>query len=131
MKKIFFAASFSITILALSCTKHANDVEDTTPQATIQFLSPLAGAVYRNGDSVNIKATAISTATIHGCDLIIRKANDTAKIYFNHIHDHNTTLQIDSKWKADISNASMEVEIVLYLDHEGHTATKRTAFRMQ
>ncbi|MDB5208278.1 MAG: hypothetical protein JWR72_3353 [Flavisolibacter sp.] len=131
MKKIFFISSSFITLIALSCTKHANDLEETMPRATIQILSPLAGAVYNSGDSVNIKAVAISTASIHGYDLIIRRANDTAQLYFNHVHEHNDTLQIDTRWKAAISNVSLEAEIVLYLDHDGHTGMKKTNFKVK
>ena len=130
MKRILILSLSAIALFFISCSKHADDLEDTTPKATIHFYSPVEGATFSSGDSINITATAISTATVHGYDLIIRKLNDTTKIYSAHIHDHNDTLQVNTKWKATVSNAVLEAEIVLALDHSGHTAAKKTSFRV-
>lgn len=129
MKKIIFFLAIPAFITA--CAKHNDDVEDATPQATIVFGSPAQGAVYNFGDSVLIRGTAVSTATVHGYDLIIRKAPDTAKLYFTHFHDHNDTLLINTKWKADVSGAALQAEVILYLDHDGHTASRKVGFEVK
>ena len=120
------------SIVFLSCTKHKDDIEENIPVSTISFSSPTASSVYQSGDSVLIKATAISTATVHGYDIIIRKASDTTKIFFQHVHDHNDTLYIDKKWKNTMTApANMEAQVILYLDHDGHTGSKKVSFRVQ
>ena len=129
--KTTILTAFIITISIAACTKHANDIEDNTPKATIQILNPTAGTVFSSNDSISIQATAVATATIHGYDIIIRKAEDSAKLYFKHIHDHNDTLAINHKFKPDASNTALQMELVLYLDHDGHTANKKVNFRVQ
>jgi hypothetical protein len=68
---------------------------------------------------------------IHGYDIIIRKGEDTSQIYFRHVHDHKNVLEISHKWKAERGNANLQVELVLYLDHDGHTGNKKVGFRVQ
>lgn len=130
MKKIVSAIILSAFLLA-ACTKHNDDLEDLSPKATIQFESPTAGAFYNLGDSVLIKGTASYTSTIHGYDLIVRKASDTATLFFVHVHEHKADLQINTKWKADVSNANLQAEVVLYLDHDGHTDSRKVGFSVR
>jgi hypothetical protein len=133
--KIIYSLLLLFTISStvfLSCSKHKGDIEENIPVATINFASPTASSVYQKGDSVLIKATAISTATVHGYDIVIRKTNDTTKVFFEHVHDHNDTLIIDKKWKSNLPSATnMEAQVILYLDHEGHTGSKKVSFRIQ
>ena len=129
--KTTIVLAFIIMISMAACTKHANDIEDTSPKSTIQISQPTAGAIFNSSDSISIQAAAVSTATIHGYDIIIRKADDTTKLYFKHIHDHNATLDINHKWKPEISNTALQMELVLYLDHDGHTGNKKVNFRVQ
>ena len=131
MKKILFISLTIISAAMAACSKHRGDIEDTTPRATIQFMNPTDGAVYNANDSVSIRAFAVSTATIHGYDIIIRKADDTTKLYFAHIHDHNDTIQVSKQWKPTVNNTSLQAELVLYLDHDGHTGHKKVNFRIQ
>lgn len=131
MKKLFSIYASVLLVSLIACSKHKDDIEDTVPKATIQFFQPTQGAVYSSSDSVSIQATAIAAATIHGYDIIVRKAEDTAKLYFKHVHDHNDTLHINRKWKPEISNASLQVELVLYLDHDGNTGNKKVNFQVQ
>jgi hypothetical protein len=116
----------------ISCTKHRGDVEQNIPVYTISFSSPTTSSVYRNGDSVAIQAIGISSETVHGYDVIIKKPNDTTKIFFKHVHDHNDTLVINQKWKNNMTAATnLEAQVILYLDHDGHTGTKKTGFKVQ
>jgi hypothetical protein len=133
MKQFFSIIFFIIAVvLLISCTKHKGDIEENLPVATINFESPTLSSVYSNGDSVTIKGTAISTATVHGYDIIIRKVNDTTTLFFKHVHDHNDTLAINQKWKNNLAiAATMEAQVVLYLDHEAHTGTKKAYFKVQ
>jgi hypothetical protein len=48
------------------------------------------------------------------------------------VHDHNDTLLINQKWKNTVTApANMEAQVILYLDHEGHTGTKKAVFKVQ
>ena len=134
MKYIFSSSLLFAAIInaLLSCTKHRGDIEEHIPVATINFFSPVASSIYHSGDSVTIKATAISTETIHGYDVVIKRSNDITKLFFQHVHDHNDTLLINQKWKNTVTApANMEVQVILYLDHEGHTGTKKAVFKVQ
>jgi hypothetical protein len=134
MKNVF-SITFFLTVLTLiffSCTKHKDDTEEHIPAYTINFSSPVSSTPYQFGDSVAIQGTVISTETIHGYDLIIKKANDTSKVFFLHVHDHNDTILLNKKWKNIITGpANMEAQIILYLDHDGHTGTKKATFKVQ
>lgn len=120
-----------------SCSRNDSadaDESEPLPVATLQFSSPVPDAVYNNGDSVTIKATAISTASIHGYDLAIRDTRDTTKsLYFIHIHDHNDTVIVNEKWKTDALNlpANLLAEVSIYLDHDGHTQKAKVGFKVQ
>lgn len=125
-------AFFLCAILLLTaCTKHNDDVEDTSPTANLQFESPVIGAMYNSGDSILIKGSATFTSAMHGYDVIIRKTGDTSKLFFQHFHDHGAALQFKTKWKADIGNASLQAEVVLYLDHAGNTGTQKVGFSVK
>lgn len=125
-----------LCFLVISCDKNDSESEDpeTLPAATIKFSSPPPNAVYNNGDSVAITATAISTESIHGYDLAIRNADDTtSSLYFIHIHDHNDTIHINEKWKSAAASlpANLNAEIIIYVDHNGHTQKEKVGFRVQ
>jgi hypothetical protein len=134
MKQIFnlFAFLNVAGVTFLACTKHNGDVEEYIPTASLAFTSPSQGEVMQGIDSMYIKALAISTATIHGYDVAIRKAGDTTKLFFKHRHDHNDTLYIDCRWKSTLAGlANLEAEIILYLDHNNHTKIAKVPFRVE
>ena len=132
MKYYTYLALFAFILVLNACSKHKGDVEENIPVATIQFHNPTSNGVYHIGDSIAIEATAISSETIHGYDVSVRKAGDTTRYFFEHVHDHNDTLSISSKWKAELeSAATLETEITLVLDHEGHTKTQKVTFQVQ
>jgi hypothetical protein len=88
--------------------------------------------VYAIGDSVTIQATCISANTLHGCDIIIRKTADTTVLYSKHMHDHNDTLTINRKWKAELTEATnLEVIIKAAVNHDGKAVSKKVNFRVQ
>jgi hypothetical protein len=123
-------ALFCITVLA-ACTKHAGDMEETIPAATITFAAPTEGAIYKTGDSVRIQGVAVSSAVMHGCQIAIRNAADTSVVYYaEHVHDHNNTITINHAWKNTLTMATnLQVEVILALDHDGHTGTKTVAIK--
>jgi hypothetical protein len=132
MKNIFSVLAILASLMVASCTKHRDDVPQNIPEYTINFSSPTVSSIYQNGDSVSIQAVGISSETVHGYDIIIKKPNDTTKIFFQHVHDHNDTLFINQKWKNTFTVATnLEAQVILYLDHDGHTGTKKAGFRVE
>ena len=123
---------FLLLLITCACTKHKGDIADHIPVAALTILQPLEGSVFNIGDSIRIQAIAISSETIHGYDVMVKKANDTTTYFSTHIHDHNDTLLIDQKWKASAGKAtSFEAVITLELDHDGHTLTRRAGFSVK
>lgn len=137
MKRLLYLLAITFIAVLVSCTSRHGVEEpkgENIPVATITFSLPTPGTVFSNGDTVTIKATAISTANIHGYDIAIHKAGDaTSTHYFNHIHDHNDTLTINEKLKITIPQlpADLEATVTLVLDHDGHTKKGKVAFRVQ
>jgi hypothetical protein len=80
---------------------------------------------------VLIRCTATATAEMHGCEISIRNAADTAIVYYyEHVHDHNATLAIDKKWKDTLTTAvNLQVAVTAILDHEGHTSTQTVTIK--
>ena len=132
MRAIFFGLFFFSMVSLSSCAKHNGDIVAPPPVAAISFSDPLPGSVFHFGDSVNVQAIAIAKNTVHGYDFSINKRNDTTKLYFKHVHDHNDTLFINQKWANSFSSSTdLEAKILLYLDHEGNTFSKTISFKAQ
>lgn len=128
----FFFSFLIIAFCCISCVKHNGDIEEHIPVSTITFGAPTEGAIQSSKDSVRILATAVSSATIHGYDITIKKPNDTTVYWFKTVHDHNDTITIDQKWKGDFAAPTdLEASITLHLDHEGHTNTKAVRFQLR
>lgn len=134
---LYICSTASLVIIAAGCRKHQMNKEGIPPEipvATISFSSPTPGMIFKNGDTVHIKAIAISTANYHGYDIVIHNAGErSGSYYFNHIHDHNDTLHISEKWKIQVPSTptDLEAELSLVLDHEGHTKKGKVSFRVE
>jgi hypothetical protein len=132
MKRVDLLAIFFMFLVLSACSKHRGDIEETIPSATISLTSPVNDAVYSKTDSILIQGTAVSTAPVHGYDITIKGIGDTTTYFFKHVHEHNDTLSIYQKWKGALEvPVSLEAQLTLYLDHDGHTETKKLAFSVQ
>jgi len=126
-----FLSVFFLSVIA-SCSKHEGDVLAVDPSFSFRFDAPTAGGSYSPGDTVLVRGTAIAPATIHGYELIIKKAGDTTVLYSKGVHDHNDTLLVNEKWKVDITSAeNLEARIIFNLDHDGHTGTSSVVFAIR
>ncbi|RYY41783.1 MAG: hypothetical protein EOO08_01240 [Chitinophagaceae bacterium] len=130
--QLIFRYSFLLLSLA-ACTKHSGDVAaPESPGATLNIAQPLAGSVYHPGDTVRLEALAIAPANIHGYEVEIHRVNDTTKLFYAHVHDHNDTLQISQRWVNDRTSATaLEARITLTLDHDGHQLQRSVSFQAQ
>jgi hypothetical protein len=129
--KAYFIYSLLFSMCLFACTKHNGEIPEPEPKASITISHPLAGAIFDSGDMVHIEGIAIAPLAIHGYDFIVRRANDTSKLYVLNVHAHNDTIIVSQNWKADISNAHLIAELVFHLDHAGNTASKKIAFSVR
>jgi hypothetical protein len=121
-----------LLILISSCTRHHGDFIAPPAKAAVVLSSPLSEQVYSKTDSVAIAGTAIASETIHGYELVIRRVGDASVVYSKQIHDHNDTLRIQEKWKAESSYPmDLELEIRLILDHSGNVFQKKQLFSVR
>jgi hypothetical protein len=126
-----FRAALALCLLLSACEyKKAELIEEIVPEPVITISDPAPGGIYAAGDSLVVKATAISAAILHGFDLAFYRAGSTTPLSFTHIHDHNDTIRIDQKWKPEATGA-LEAEISVYIDHDGHSRKARVAFLVQ
>ncbi|RYY87423.1 MAG: hypothetical protein EOO15_11880 [Chitinophagaceae bacterium] len=130
--QLIFRYGFLLLLLP-ACTRHSGDVAaPESMAATLTIAQPLAGAIFHIGDTVTIEADAIAPATIHGYEVEIHRLNDTTKLFYAHVHDHNDTLQISKRWVNDRSTpVALEARITLTLDHEGHQLQRSVNFQAQ
>lgn len=121
------------TISFFACTKHSGDIYEPIPTATLTFSNLTEGAVIHTGDSVLIQGVAAASAEMHGYEVAVKNADDTAVVYFSqHVHDHGDTLLINQGWKDTLTAAAnLQVEVTLTLDHDGHTSTKTVGIKTE
>jgi hypothetical protein len=124
-----------LTLILINCTQRHDDllqVREAIPTASLTIISPRQDINYTKGDSISVKALAISTDELHGYDIGIYDAGTGVNLYYTHIHDHRDTLLIDEKWKSELGSPSaLAAEVTIYLDHEGHTKKERVNFTIQ
>lgn len=115
-----------------SCKKN---ITTETPVAIINITAPSEGGMVSRNDSVAItgsvavSSSAPAAQTLHGYDIVIRKAGDTTKLFFTHAHAHGTSLLINHKWFNDqAANTQLELETKVYTDHDGTSISKFTRF---
>ncbi len=124
-----YAYILFIAAIVTSCSKHKDDFYPTIPVATVTLSEPVESSVFHPGDTITIKASAVSKTIIHGCDILIKKVNDTTVYFTKHIHDHNDTIIINHKWKNILAApAQLEAQLTFHLDHDGNTAVKKVRF---
>ncbi|GAB4091508.1 hypothetical protein [Flaviaesturariibacter terrae] len=117
MKRILSIAS----LLLVACSKHSGDTtNEPIPANRLTVLAPTANASYHRGDSIWVKAEAVSEALIHGYKVGIREAGSSSDLFYTEVHDHNDTLHISQYWVNDrTAPANLEARIILTLNHNG------------
>jgi hypothetical protein len=123
----------SLLTTLLGCTKDSADEEEPIVTATITINSPGEGAVFHNGDSIIVEGTAVGTGVLHGYEISIRKANESSNpYYFQHIHNHSSTIQFREGWKNNLTApTNLEVVVDVIVDHEGNKNSKKFGIRVE
>jgi hypothetical protein len=128
MKSLYII--FVITLITFSCTKHAGDYEEETPQAILVITQPTTGQVISKTDSIHITGSATAPVTMHGYDVYLTKPNDSTRLLSTTVHDHNTTLYINTRM-APQASGNYEAHVLLKLDHDGHILHKSVNFKIE
>lgn len=133
MKQYLLTAFTAVTLCCIySCKKN---ITTETPVAIINITAPSEGGLVNMNDSVSITGsvivsnTAPAAQTLHGYDVVIRKAGDTTKLFFTHVHAHGSSLVINHKWFNDqATNTQLQLETKVYTDHDGNSISKFVRF---
>lgn len=113
-----------------SCKKDDHSDGSHQNTATITIASPVAGSVYGINDTVHIRAFVVGQQVLHGYEVHIRKVSDGLVAFSRDVHLDATSYDIREEFVNNVSEQhDMELEIVVVLDHEGNTASKKVVFR--
>lgn len=123
---------FVATMGLVSSCKKKDDNPSPTPtnNFSISVTSPTDMQTFTNGSTVNIKATISNSTEMHGYDLkITNKSNNNQEVFKKEAHEHATSYTIDESWLNNVTmHSDMELEITVYVDHEGNTKTQHVHF---
>ena len=125
---IYFTFLFAGSVVLASCS---NDSDDPKPQhtATITFTSPAEHATINGGDTAIIAGTITSNEQIHGYKIYVRNTTTGADTLLVDDHAHATQVPFSGVWINDVTaHSEIEAEVVVTLDHDGNTASKKLHF---
>lgn len=120
-----------LVVFASSCKKDDNSSNPTpTDNFSITITSPTAMQTFPSGATVNVKATISNSTEMHGYDIkIVNKANNNEEVFKKEMHDHGSSYTIDESWVNNVTmHSDMELEITVYIDHEGNKKTQTVHF---
>lgn len=128
IKSAFSAFFLMLALVTVSCEEE--DEVEPVNTATISISSPTEGAMVMANDSATIAGTITGEQTLHGYTLYVRRKSDNAELFKKEIHDHNTNITFNQKWGVGpvTTHTELELEVVVTLDHEGHTTNKKVNF---
>lgn len=127
-------AFFLVASMALVSSCKKNDDDNTTsPTETFSMSvsSPEEGATFHNGATVNINAEISNDTEMHAYEVkIVNKSNNNEVVFSKQEeHMHSKTYTISESWVNNVTmHSDMELEITVYIDHEGNTKTKSVHF---
>lgn len=123
---------FVATIGLVSSCKKKDDNPSPTPtnNFSISITSPTAMQTFTNGSTVNVKATVSNDTEMHGYDIkIINTSNNDEEVFKKEVHEHGSSYTIDESWVNNVTmHSDMELEITVYVDHEGNTKSEHLHF---
>lgn len=123
---------FVATIGLVSSCKKKDDNPSPTPtdNFSISITSPTDMQTFTNGSTVNIKATVSNSTEMHGYDVkITNKSKNNEEVFKKEVHEHGASYTIDESWVNNVTmHSDMELEITVYVDHEGNTKTQHVHF---
>ena len=130
-----FAAAWSTAILANkvtaplgSTTVWANEskMSVTRDPGSTRVRAHLA---YEFGDTVFMHGGVSAPHELHGYELILRNASTDSVAFSKDEHVHGTSFEFEDHWVNNVADHSdMEFSVIVTVDHEGTTETKKIEF---
>lgn len=102
-----------------------NDVTEAS-NATVTFLEPAMGDTLQLGEELHAEGTVQANGEMHGYELVFTNLTNGELLYDGVSDDHAESYSFHEHWINSVSDTSMvAVEIIVQLDHEGNTQSKR------
>lgn len=125
--KILNLSIITLVIVTSSCKKeedvHANY------SATITITSPEADQKFDHHSNVTISGKIESDDELHGYKLVIRQLSDGAEKFSKEYHVHGKKIEFNEVWMNMIEiHQDMELEVIVVIDHDGNTISKKVVF---
>lgn len=129
IKSLFAAFVIICSFLTVACKDDHDHEEDPQPTATITFTSPSTNSAFNGGQTITVAGKIEAAQQIHGYKIIIRNLTTNSETVIKDAHDHNTAVDFTADWTNNVTTHSdMEAEVVVTLDHDGHTASQKVSF---
>jgi hypothetical protein len=118
-----------LPFLATGC--HQDEAAGTnTAQVTIH--NPMENDVVAPGATLEIHATVVGQDALHGYELFLRNKATGVNLLALNEHAHGSTIDIHEEWVNTVDETSeLELELIVTLDHEGNTTSKKVTFQAQ
>ncbi len=118
--------------LTLSACQKKDNTEVQPSKVEINISSPLAGQVYRKGDSVYIKADVSYISQMHGYTITLKDAATSKVLFEDEDHIHGDAFNISHAWYDSLStNSNLVLDITVEIDHDGNSASIVREFKSQ
>lgn len=92
-------------------------------------FSPQNDVYVPYGETVQLKTTVTAKEDLHGYNVKVYSLPDSVLLFNASRHIHDATFDIYEEWVNNVEDTTKVcAEITVTLDHEGHTASKKSVF---
>ena len=115
----------SIAII-MSMTMACKDEVTEVSRATITFVEPAMGDTLQSGEELHAEGTVQGNVELHGYELSFINLT-TGEVLYNGVSETDAqSYSFHEHWINNVSDTSrVAVEVVVELDHDGNTQSKR------
>jgi hypothetical protein len=127
MKSFQVITVLLLFILLCACNKKKNTATPT--DVTINVESPIYGATYHNGDSVQITAAVSYNGILHGYEVLVTDSSTGAVIHNVANHIHTSSFNIHTAFAVNAATPLvLKLVINTQIDHSGENVNKIVYF---
>ncbi len=131
MKQIIALLALCCAITLTACHKKASD---PVPQyfPSINILSPQAGHIYHNGDTVIVRATVTYDGELHGYEARVTDTVTGAVAFDQAEHVHADSFYVDKYYVASGAQPlTLRLKLSAETDHSGGGASQEVIYYYQ
>ena len=127
MKSLQFMIVLLLLTLCCACNKKSNTA--SSKDVVISVLSPVYGATYHTGDSVQIAASVSYNGILHGYEVLVTDSSTGAVIYNVANHIHTNSFDIHTAFAVNAATPLvLKLVINTQVDHSGENVNKTVYF---